>query len=102
MTFFTQAWWAFGQNARISSITISLRLTCAGRPLKEGRILMLLDTDVMGDVLRNYPPALVWMASMASSAAALPGLVALELLQGCTNLTEQRRVERELQRFALY
>jgi len=42
------------------------------------------------------------MANMASSTIALPGIVALELLQGCGNLTDQRRVERELQRFTLY
>jgi predicted nucleic acid-binding protein len=62
---------------------------------------MLLDTDIMVDYLRGHPPARIWFASYAQPIA-LPGLVAMELLQGCRNLVEQRRLERELQRFTLY
>jgi predicted nucleic acid-binding protein len=62
---------------------------------------MLLDTDVMVDFLRAYPPAVEWLTRY-SLPIAIPGLVAMELLQGCRNPTEQQRVERELARFALY
>ena len=62
---------------------------------------MLLDTDVMVDYLRGHPPARTWLASYAEPIA-LPGLVAMELLQGCRNLVDQRRLERELQRFILH
>ncbi len=62
---------------------------------------MLLDTDVMVDYLRGHPPARIWLASYAQPIA-LPGLVAMELLQGCRNLVDQRRLERELQRFTLH
>jgi predicted nucleic acid-binding protein len=62
---------------------------------------MLLDTDVMVDFLRGYPPAVAWLTSF-SMPVAIPGLVAMELLQGCRNLAEQQRVERELARFTLH
>ncbi len=62
---------------------------------------MLLDTDILVDVLRGYPPAVAWLTNYTSSIA-LPGLVAMEILQGCRNASEQQRVEQELQRLALY
>ena len=54
---------------------------------------MLLDTDVMIDIVRGHPPAAAWLASLGGAPLDLPGLVVLELLQGCQNLSEQRRVE---------
>lgn len=63
---------------------------------------MLLDTDVMVDILRGHPPALAWMATVRTTPIALPGLVAMELLQGCQNLADQRRLERQLQGFTLH
>lgn len=39
---------------------------------------MLLDTDVVVDILRRHPPAVAWIARQAPTAAALPGLVAME------------------------
>lgn len=62
---------------------------------------MLLDTDVMIDFLRGYAPAVAWLTGY-TMPVAIPGLVAMELLQGCRNRAEQQRVERELARFALY
>ena len=58
--------------------------------------MMLLDTDVMVDILRGYAPALAWVASMGSETVGIPGLVTMELLQGCSNREEQQRVERLL------
>jgi predicted nucleic acid-binding protein len=62
---------------------------------------VLLDTDVMVDVLRNYPPAVAWLNSLGNTAVGLPGLVAMELIQGCPNLAEQQRVQRQIARFVL-
>jgi predicted nucleic acid-binding protein len=53
---------------------------------------MLPDTDVMIDVARGYAPALVWLASLGGASLDLPGMVAMELLQGCQNLAEQQRM----------
>ena len=63
---------------------------------------MLLDTDVMVDILRGHPPAATWLAGSSAIPIGLPGLVAMELLQGCRNLAEQHRLEKQLLRFALY
>ena len=62
---------------------------------------MLLDSDVMVDFLRGHGPAVTWLTGYAMPVA-LPGLVAMELLQGCRNSSEQQQVERELARFALH
>jgi predicted nucleic acid-binding protein len=63
---------------------------------------MLLDSDVMVDVLRSYPPAVAWLASVRPTPLGLAGFAAMELLQGCRNLAEQRWVEKRLQSFPLY
>ena len=63
---------------------------------------MLLDTDVMVDILRLHPPALSWFAGLGTAPVGLPGFVAMELIQGCNNLIEQRRLERHLRRFSTY
>ncbi len=56
--------------------------------------MLLLDTDVMIDILRQFPPALAWLDSHKTEELALPGFVVLELIQGCRNKAEQERVER--------
>jgi len=62
---------------------------------------MLLDTDVMVDVFRGHGPAVAWITNY-TSAIGIPGLVAMELMQGCRNRAEQQSVESELARFAVY
>ncbi len=54
--------------------------------------MLLLDSDIMVDVLRHYPPAIAWLNSRTDQVA-LPGYVALELYQGCRNKSEQERVQ---------
>jgi len=58
--------------------------------------MILLDTDVMVDLLRQYPPAVAWLDSLGEEEIILPGFVVMELIQGCRNKAEQQRVEREL------
>src|SRR6058998_2591714 len=58
--------------------------------------MVLLDTDIMIDLLRKYPPAVTWLASLGTTEIVLPGFVVLELLQGCRNLAEQDQVERNI------
>lgn len=58
--------------------------------------MILLDTDIMIDVLRKYPPAIAWLASLGSTALMLPGFVVMELVQGCRNKAEQDQVLQEL------
>ena len=52
--------------------------------------MILIDTDVMVDIMRRYAPAVAWLDSLGSETTGLPGLVAMELLQGCRNREEQQ------------
>jgi predicted nucleic acid-binding protein len=58
--------------------------------------VILLDTDVMVDVMRRHWPAVAWLESLGTEVIGIPGLVAMELLQGCRNREEQDQLERFL------
>ena len=53
--------------------------------------MILLDTDVMVDILRGYEPSKEWLES--AREVGVPGLVVMELLQGCQNIKEQKQLE---------
>jgi len=63
--------------------------------------MVLVDTDVMIDVLREYPPAVAWLESLEEEEVVLPGLVAMEPVQGCGDKTEQRKLEAKLKPYRL-
>ena len=58
--------------------------------------MILVDTDIMIDLLRGYPPAVQWLTSLEDEQIVLPGFVAMELMQGCRNKIEQESLERKL------
>ncbi|MBI5035022.1 MAG: PIN domain-containing protein [Chloroflexi bacterium] len=62
--------------------------------------MLLLDTDVMIDLLREYPPAVKWI-STSSEEIVLPGYVVMELIQGCKSKVEQERLEKTLGAYAI-
>ena len=64
--------------------------------------MILLDTDVAIDILRGFPPAVAWLQGLGTSVLGLPGLVVMELLQGCQNKAEQLKVERFCQPHLLF
>lgn len=64
--------------------------------------MILLDTDILVDVLRAHAPALHWLEGLNDSPVGLPGLVALELVQGCRNRSEQHRVEKAIHKYQLF
>ena len=64
--------------------------------------MILIDTDVMVDVLRRYEPAIGWLESLGSKEIGLPGLVAMELIQGCRDLNDQQRVQSFVSMFSIY
>lgn len=64
--------------------------------------MILLDTDVGVDILRSHPPAVNWLQGLGAAQLGLPGLVVMELLQGCQNQAEQQRVEQFCQPYTLY
>jgi predicted nucleic acid-binding protein len=61
----------------------------------------LLDTDVMVDLRRQYPPALAWFAQLAE-APGLLGFVVMELIAGCRDGAEMRSVLRSVAPFRIY
>ena len=58
--------------------------------------MLILDSDVMIDLLRQYSPALDWLESLDDEEIILPGFVVMELIQGCDNKTEQDKVSKVL------
>ena len=57
--------------------------------------MILLDSDVMIDILRKYPPAMEWFGALdEDEEITLPGYVMMELIQGCRNKTEQESLQR--------
>lgn len=56
--------------------------------------MILLDTDIMIDLLRQYPPAVQWFDQIdEDEEVLLPGYVVMELLQGCRNRRELEQVQ---------
>lgn len=51
--------------------------------------MLLLDSDILIDIQRGYPPAVDWFASL-SELPSVPGLVLMELLQDAQNLRQVR------------
>lgn len=59
--------------------------------------MILLDSDVMIDLLRQYAPAITWFDTLdEEEELLLPGYVVMELIQGCGNKVEQERLQQEL------
>jgi predicted nucleic acid-binding protein len=53
--------------------------------------MILVDADIMVDIMRRHPPAVAWLDVLGTEVVGIPGLVAMELLQGCRNREEQPR-----------
>jgi predicted nucleic acid-binding protein len=64
--------------------------------------MILLDTDVMVDYLRGFKPARDWLEAADTQEIGLPGLVGMELLQGCQNSREQNRIEKALRSYVIF
>ncbi len=62
--------------------------------------MILLDSDVAIDILRKRPPALAWISTI-QVPVCLPGIVALELYQGCRDKREAADLESKIKPFAI-
>jgi predicted nucleic acid-binding protein len=59
--------------------------------------VIFLDSDVLIDLLRKYPPAVEWFDTLDDEQElVVSGYVVMELIQGCRNKVELERVQREL------
>jgi hypothetical protein len=61
---------------------------------------MILDTDVLILLEKENPPALAWYSAL-SETPYVAGFAALELLNGCENAADLRRIEGFLTDFTL-
>lgn len=64
--------------------------------------MLLLDSDVAIDLLRGYQPAIEWAQSHIGDDFDLPGFVAMELLSGCANKLDLKRVLSFMAPFKLF
>jgi predicted nucleic acid-binding protein len=62
--------------------------------------VILLDTDIAIDILRKHPPAIAWISAV-QDRVCLPGIVALELYQGCHNKRAVRELQKQITPFAI-
>ncbi len=60
----------------------------------------LLDADVLVDLHRSHPPAVVWADTLDSSQVAVPGFVALEMIQSARDKREVASSKALLGRFS--
>ena len=61
---------------------------------------MILDTDILIQIERKKPEALAWLGGLPD-APYVAGIAALELLAGCVNTADLRRIEAVLSTFRL-
>src|SRR4051812_4434863 len=60
----------------------------------------MLDTDILIDVQRNYPPAIEWFNGLAE-LPIVPGFVAMELIQDARDRREVQRALRSIAPLAI-
>lgn len=60
--------------------------------------MILLDTDILIDILRNYSHAVEWLSKLDDSIA-ISGFTALELIQGCENKQEVSKIQKFISGF---
>ena len=63
--------------------------------------MILVDTDIMIDIFRDYSYAITWLDTLGNEEIILPGFVVMELIQGCGNKTELEKVKKELETYAV-
>ena len=63
--------------------------------------MIILDSDIMIDLLRQHPTAVAWLSSLGDEEILLPGFVVMELLQGCANKVEQNKAQKVLSSFQI-
>jgi predicted nucleic acid-binding protein len=61
--------------------------------------MIFLDSDIIIDFLRRYPPAISWLESLEDEKIALSGYVAMELIQGCNNKIELQQIRKLIANF---
>ncbi len=64
--------------------------------------MRLLDSDVMVDILRDYVPALRWLRTVVNEEFGLPGIVVLQLMEGCKDKPSMQRLQKRIGPYRVY
>ncbi|NLI76560.1 MAG: type II toxin-antitoxin system VapC family toxin [Candidatus Riflebacteria bacterium] len=65
--------------------------------------MVLVDTDVLVDLQRQFPPAIAWLRSLhPQTPLGISGFSLLELMEGAANRLEMQRIRKALDRFPLF
>lgn len=64
--------------------------------------MIIIDSDIIIDILRQYTPAIEWLTSLGDEEIALPGFVVMELVQGCMNKADLRKLEMFIADFEVF
>ena len=65
--------------------------------------MILFDSDILIDLLRDHPPALEWFNSLPDNEDLIvSGFVVLELIQGCKNRYDLDKVQKTLAHFTIF
>jgi predicted nucleic acid-binding protein len=62
-------------------------------------MIACLDADVLIDCLRGRPAARQWLVEHSNDAFVVPGVVAMELIVGCSNKADLQRTQKFLNSF---
>ncbi len=60
--------------------------------------MILLDTDILIDILRNFRPAIEWLYTI-DDTLSIAGYSALELIQGCETKQEVNKISKFVSNF---
>src|ERR1017187_6628435 len=60
-----------------------------------------VDTDVLVDCLRGTTPATTWLKQVARDSFAVPAVVAMELVMGCSDRADLERIQKFLATFEI-
>lgn len=65
--------------------------------------MILMDTDVLVDIYRQYPPAMTWLESLGKKTAlGISGFSLFELMDGAENRLQMQRIKKLLDPFPLF
>ncbi|MEO1290643.1 MAG: type II toxin-antitoxin system VapC family toxin [Chloroflexota bacterium] len=64
-------------------------------------VSLLVDTNILVDLLRNYPPATKWLNALGNTNIGISSIVYMEIIQGAPNKAELSVAIRFLAQFEL-
>jgi len=65
--------------------------------------MILVDTDVLVDIQRQYPPAVEWLTSLGLKAQlGISGFSLFELMDGAENRLQMQRIKKSFEPFPLF